>query len=266
MPFNLILNSSNVTNFDNTTFQYDFVNGFFDIEEGSEVCVSQIDIPYSFFNLNLGLYNNTLFQFSTSIDNVTTNYSVRIPDGYYDTDTLNKYLEQYFITNGLYYCDNTGSNYYFIKIYYNSTYYANQIIVSPIISSEVLGNGNIYPVNYVNNTSVTGYTLTIIFPNTGGLNDFLGFNAGSYPTTSSNVNQLNFISNKTPITKPINSIIIRSNLCNNDCASPSDVLDTISVANVKFGELISYVPSYEKWINCSYGTFLILLYIFKSEI
>ena len=59
-------------------------------------------------------------------------------------------------------------------------------------------------VNYVNNTTVTGYTPTIIFPNTGGLNDFLGFTNGSYPTTSSDTNQLNFISNKTPISKSLN--------------------------------------------------------------
>ena len=256
MPFNLILNSSNVTNFDNTTFLYDFANGFFNIEEGAEICVSQIVIPYSFFNINAGLYNNATFQFSTSINSVTTSYSVTLKNGFYKTADINQYLVNYFITNGMYYTDEYGVNQFFIYLYDDPNYFATQIIVNPILkSSSITSINGTFPSNYINMTTVNGYTPTIIFPTTGGLNSILGFTAGSYPSSPSTTNSVNFLSNLSPIPTPINSIVVRTNLCNNDCASPSDILDTFSIAGVNFGDYISYVPTWEKWVNCSYGTF-----------
>ena len=264
MPYNLLLNSSNVTNTDNTTYQYNFINGSFNIEEGAEICISQIVIPYSFFNLNKGLYNNTNFQFSTFINGTTTNYSLIIPNGFYLTTDINNYLEQYFIANGLYCTDNsTGNLVFFIYLYTNVTYYANQFIVSPIIPSST--TGYTFPSNYINTTGVIGYTPKIIFPTTGGLNSILGFTAGTYPSTQSTTTKLNFLSNTTPNASPINSIVVRTNLCNNDCASPSDILDTLSLSGASFGSNITYTPSYEKWINCSYGTFNTFFVYFQDQ-
>lgn len=252
MPFNLILNSSNVTNFDNTTFLYNFSNGYFNIEEGAEICVSQVVIPNTFFNINKGLYNNATFKFSIKIDTTTTQYSVTLKDGFYKTSDINQYLVQYFIENGLYYTDNTGINQFFIYLYPNANYYSNQFIVKPIpINGSVLGT---FPSNYINNTEFTGNTPNIIF-STGGLNSILGFSIGTYPSTISTTSNISFLSDTTPNPNPINSIIIRTNLCNNDCASPSDILDTFSISGVAFGDNITYVPSWEKWINASYGTF-----------
>jgi hypothetical protein len=264
MPFNLLLNSSNVINTDNTNFEYVFANGSFTIEEGSEICVSQIVMPYSFFNLNKGLYNNTTFSFSLRFGATTTQYDITIPDGFYTTTDINNYLEQYFITNAMYCTDTaTGNNVYFIYLYSNATYYANQFIVSPIIPLNTAGYT--FPTSYINSsTSVYGYTPYIIF-NTGGLGSILGFNNGTYPTTQSLTTQLNFISNTTPNATPINSIVIRTNLCNNDCASPSDILDTFSLTNSTFGANITYTPSYEKWINCSYGTFNSFFVYFQDQ-
>ena len=255
MPFNLLLNSSNVANSDNTNFQYNFTNGSFTIEEGAEICISQVIIPYSFFNLNFGLYNNTNFQFSLTFGSTTTNYSITIPNGFYTTADINNYLEQYFITNGMYCTNNSNGNYvFFIYLYTNPTYYANQFIVSPIIPLNTAGYT--FPSGYINASTTTyGYTPKIIFPASGGLNSILGYTAGTYPSTQSLTTQLNFISNATPNATPINSIVVRTNLCNNDCATPSDILDTFSLSGTTFGSNITYTPSYEKWINCSYGTF-----------
>ena len=265
MPFNLLLNSSNVINTDNTNFQYEFTNGSFTIDEGAEICISQIVMPYSFFNLNTALYDNTNFQFSLRFGATTTNYSLTIPNGFYSTTNINNYLEQYFITNGMYCTDNSTGNYvFFIYLYTNITYYANQFIVSPIIPLNTAGYT--FPINYINtSTSTYGYTPTIIFPSTGGLNSILGFNAGSYPSTQSLTTQLNFISNATPNATPINSIVVRTNLCNNDCATPSDILDTFSLSGASFGSNIVYTPSYEKWINCSYGVFNSFFVYFQDQ-
>lgn len=97
------------------------------------------------------------------------------------------------------------------------------------------------------------------------MNDILGFTAGTYPSTPSTTVQLNFISNTTPNATPVNSIVVRTNLCNNDCASPSDILDTFSLNGAAFGTNISYTPSYEKWINCTYGTFSNFFLYFQDQ-
>lgn len=264
MPFNLLLNSSNVINTDNTNFEYNFTNGSFVIEEGAEICISQIVMPYSFFNLNKGLYNNTTFQFSLTFGVTTTQYDVVIPNGFYTTTDINNYLEQYFITNGMYCTNTTTGNYvFFIYLYTNATYYANQFIVSPIIPLNTAGYT--FPSGYINPSTTTyGYTPYIIF-NDGGLGSILGFTNGTYPTTQSLTSQLNFISNTTPNATPINSIVVRTNLCNNDCATPSDILDTFSLSGASFGSNITYTPSYEKWINCSYGTFNSFFVYFQDQ-
>lgn len=260
MPFNLLLNSSNVVNSNNTTYQYNFINGSFNIDEGAEICVSQIVIPYSFFNLNAGLYSNTNFQFKIN----GNTYSLTIPNGFYSTSDINNYLEQYFITNGMYCTNNSNGNYvFFIYLYTNTTYYANQFIVSPVIPSST--SGYTFPSNYINTSGTTYATPQVIFPSSGGLNTILGFSAGIYPSVTSITSQLNFLSNQTPNATPINSIVVRTNLCNNDCASPSDILDTISISSVSFGQNIIYTPSYEKWINCSYGTFSNFFVYFQDQ-
>jgi len=260
MPFNLLLNSSNVNNSDNTSYLYKFVNGSFEIEEGAEICISQIVIPYSFFNLNKGLYNNTTFQF---IINAVT-YTVVIPDGFYTTSDINNYLEQYFITNNMYCTDDaTGKYVFFIYLYTNTTYYANQFIVSPVISSSIAGYT--FPFGYINPSATDYATPQIVFPSTGGLNSILGFTAGTYPSGTSTITSLNFLSNITPNATPINSIVVRTNLCNNNCATPSDILDTISISGTTFGSNITYTPTYEKWINCNYGTFNNFFVYFQDQ-
>jgi hypothetical protein len=260
MPFNLLLNSSNVNNSDNTSYLYKFVNGSFEIEEGAEICISQVVIPYSFFNLNKGLYNNTTFQFI--INSIT--YTVVIPNGFYTTTNINQYLEQYFITNNMYCTNNsTGQYVFFIYLYTNTTYYANQFIVSPVIPSSTAGYT--FPLGYINATGVNFPTPQIVFPSTGGLNTILGFTAGTYPSSTSSVTSLNFLSNITPNATPINSIVVRTNLCNNNCATPSDILDTISITGATFGSNITYTPTYEKWINCNYGTFNNFFVYFEDQ-
>lgn len=260
MPFNLLLNSSNVNNADNTSFLYKFINGSFEIEEGAEICISQIVIPYSFFNLNKGLYDNTTFQFI--INSIT--YTLVIPDGFYSTSDINHYLEQYFLDNNMYCTNTTTGNYvFFIYLYTNTTYYANQFIVSPVIPSSTAGYT--FPSGYINTSGSNYDTPQIVFPSSGGLNSILGFTAGTYPSGTSSVSQLNFLSNITPNATPINSIVVRTNLCNNNCATPSDILDTISISGVSFGSNIVYTPTYEKWINCNYGTFNNFFVYFQDQ-
>ncbi len=56
--YNIVLNSSNVIGNYKTQFQYNFINGSFKIGEIAEICVSQVTIPYCWFNINAAVYNN----------------------------------------------------------------------------------------------------------------------------------------------------------------------------------------------------------------
>ena len=63
MVFNLILNNTNVANKDNTRYAYKFISGGLKIYEGAEMCVSQVILPYSWYNVNAGLYNNNTISY-----------------------------------------------------------------------------------------------------------------------------------------------------------------------------------------------------------
>lgn len=62
MVFNIILNSSNVVNPNNTFYAKSFIGGSLTIPPGSQMCVSQIVMPYSWFNITKN-YNNNIFSY-----------------------------------------------------------------------------------------------------------------------------------------------------------------------------------------------------------
>ena len=246
MPYNLILNSNNVIGSNNTSFRYNFIQGALYIPEDSKICVSQIVIPYSFFNLNLGLYNNTSIRFTFS----GTTYNYVYPNGFYTTTDLNQALQLYMISQGLYLYDTTRSqNVYYIQIYSNSTYYANTINVFPVPASLPTGFTNpsgLFPF------SSSTYTPQVQFPT--NLSSILGFSKGVYypPALQSTAYSIN--STSTPNATPINSIIVRCSLVNNKCTTPTDILDSF-YPNTSFGSNITYTPNYEKWIEANSGIF-----------
>ena len=62
MVFNIILNSSNVVGSTNTAYVKSFIGGSLTIPQGSEMCISQIVIPYSWYNITKN-YNNNSFSY-----------------------------------------------------------------------------------------------------------------------------------------------------------------------------------------------------------
>jgi len=128
MSFTLVLNSQNVIGTGNNTYKYDFIKGNFTIPEDSEVMVANVQLPYSFYNIT-SAYNNNQFKLYWPTDSSTnTTFTITIPDGFYTTTSLNYFLQQYCITNGLYLVNGSGQNVYFFSIQYNSYQYGNQIL------------------------------------------------------------------------------------------------------------------------------------------
>jgi hypothetical protein len=168
------------------------------------------------------------------------------------------------ISQGHYLINNSTSQYlYFIQIYSNTTYYANQIVCFSLPTS--LPTGYTEPpggFNGSNGYPTTTLTPQIIIP-VSGIGSILGYSAGTYPPSTRTTNY-NTISNITPNATPVNSVIVQCDKVNNPCSMPSNVLDTFTI-NATFGSNITYTPSYEKWINLTPGTYNNLLISFCDQ-
>ena len=263
MPYNLILNSSNVISSSNTQFRYNFISGALTINEDSEMSVSQIVMPYSFFNVNATYYNNATirYQFPNS-GGLFDVYNYTLPNGFYQTSDINNALVQYMISQNQYFINtNTGNNLYYIQIVTNTTYYANQIICSPVPTT--LPSGYSLPsagFNYNSTSIASGHTG---LPSVG-YTPKLGFTPNTYYPTSSQTTSYNVLSTTTPNATPINSIVIRCDMANNACAMPSDIIDSFT-PNVAFGSNIVYTPTYEKWISIQSGTYSAMTIVFQDQ-
>ena len=287
MPYTLVLNSSNVIGSNNSIFKYNFINGSFTINEDSEMCISQIVVPYSWFNINRAYYSNATLQYIFPNGSSSDTFTVIFPDGYYSVQDLNYFLQLYMVSqNQYFYNSTTGLNLYYIQIVTNVTYYSNQIIITNIPTT--VPSGYSLPTTIINGYTYTGFncntttaglfgstssfyptsTLTpqVIIPayiGIFGIGSILGFLAGTYPPIAQST-PYNILSNSLPNATPVNSIVVRSDVVNNPCAMPSDILDTFSISS-NFGSNITYTPPYEKWVSIQSGTYANFSIAFQDQ-
>ena len=251
----LILNNNNLIGTNNNTYQYNFLNGCFNIKEDSSICISQITIPYSWYNINSGLYNNNSFQYTFS----GSTFTFTLSDGFYGISDISQALQNYMISQNQYLINtSTGIYQYFIVLASNTTYYANQILTFPIPSS--LPTGYTAPSGFVYSSG--GYTPQIIITS-NSFGKLIGFSSGTYPSTLQS-SSYNVLSNITPNASPVNSLIVRCNLVSNEATMPSDILDSFNI-NATFGSQITYSPSYEKWVSIKPGTYNNFIITFQDQ-
>lgn len=249
MSLSLVINSSNVVNNgSNAQFVYNFINGSLSIPEGSEICASNITIPYAFFNINGQLYNNNVFQYTFPTSSGQQTFVVTLPNGFYTVDNINQYLQTVFIQNGHYLVNSSSQNVYYMTLQYNTTYYAVQVVCYAVPNS--LPSGFTNPANMPFPSSATTPQLVI---GTNNFGNIIGFTTGSYPSTPQSSNQ-SFLSNAVANGSPINSLILRCNLVNNNVSMPSDVLTSIPITTT-FGSNINYVPTFPQWMKMKPGRY-----------
>ena len=257
MSNNLILNSSNVTNQRNI-FQYNFLNGAFVVPDGSEMCISEITIPYSWYNIQQQFYNNTSFQI-TWTEAVLSTYTINLPNGYYSVDTLNQFLQGQLINLGLYIVDPNGDNVYYLSMVYNVSTYSVQLLSFAVPTALPAGYTNpaglVFP-------AVASTPQFIILP-TNNFGSIIGFTAGSYPPAVQATNY-SVLSNTLPNGSPVNSIIVRCNLISNNVVSPSDILDSFQITGA-FGTNLNYSPNFEKWIKIKSGRYSNFTITFQDQ-
>ena len=124
----------NTTHCNNSTgnknsFTYKFVGGGLELDPSKKhsIAVSNITIPYSFFNIS-DIYNNRNVQL---IINGTT-YDINLPASFMDSDSINKFFQWWFIQNNFFVLDAFSNYVYFFKIEMNQSRYAIECIFYPM--------------------------------------------------------------------------------------------------------------------------------------
>lgn len=259
MSYTIVLNSLNVIGSNKNILIYNFLQGF-RIEEGSEICISSVQLPYSWYNISY-FYQNTKFNLIFPTNATTTTLNITIPDGFYTIPQLQSYIEKICIDNNLYLKNSAGNNVYYINIAYNISAYKIQLVCSLVpTTAQLTSLGLTNPAGWVLPTASRCPQLVVLDPYFG---KFIGFNVGTYPTTTTS--NYNKVSDYSPQGSTVNSIILRSNLVNNNIGFPSDIIDSFAISNVSFGSNIDYQPSYEKWVRLQPGVYQNLSITMQDE-
>ena len=256
MSFSLVLTQSNVvSSSNNSIYRYDFLGGNFQMKD-NEICITQATIPYSFFNVN-GANGNTInltFPFATP---VVANLS--LTTGFYTVSDINLFFQNYCVANKYYMIvTTTGQFVYFLAFFTNTTFYQNQVVFTALpTAAEAVTLGWTIPVGATWTLPAASANMTMAFASTGSIAPLLGFVAGtSYsPTAGAGGSSTSILSPNVPIGSFVNSIIMRSNLINNNVGNPTDILDSMPIANATFGANINYSPSFSKWVTIADGTY-----------
>jgi len=251
MSYLININSDNVINSNNSIYKFNFVNGSF-TSNNCEICISQAQIPYSWFNVTVN-YNNNSFQISWTVGGVLTLYTIVLPDGFYTIADINEFIQQFCIINGFYLIDGNGDYVYYFKIVDNQTYYRVQLLLYTVPNS--LPTGYSLPPNFAGFPTVPTTPEFIVLNNNFTI--LTGFNSGTYGSGSVD---LSILSQNTPQGANVNSLVIRCTLVNSNISFPNDILDVIPIVGATFGANINYEPSFEKWqriMNGSYSSITI---------
>ena len=233
--FALILNQTNLDTSDpsNSKYIYGF-NGTRELKD-TKVALSNVSMFYSWFNITSALNNNT-FSFIFPLA-VPTTFNVTVPDGYYSISDLNTYLQSFCITNGLYLVNGSGQFVYYIELVENPTFYSVQLNCYPVPTA--------LPGTWTNPAGLVFPAVTatpqLIVPSTNNFGTLIGFNAGTYPAVAQPT-VYSKISDVTPRVNPVENIIVRCNLVQNNIANPSDVLYSFNASGVGFGSLVNSQP------------------------
>jgi hypothetical protein len=229
------------------------------------MCISNITLPYSFFNVST-FYNNKTFSLIFPTAATTITYSITLPDGFYTITDINSYIQQQCVLNGAYLIDTSGNYVYFIKMIYDSTYYAIQLLyysVPTSIGTYTRPSSGLYS-TVGTGLPTTAYTPQLVLASTGSIKTIMGFAAGTFPSTQT-TSSGNALSTLTPIGSNVNSIIMQCSLISNRCTVPSDIIDSMPINNVSFGSNINYQPPFENFVSVSDGTFNNFSFTFRDQ-
>lgn len=236
----LVLNSRNVIGNNNNTFQYNFLNGSYTVPEGALMSISQITLPYSWFNISAVLGNNTFSYTVPTTASSTLTVTVTLADGFYQLSDLNNALSASLRTNGFYFYNSTApiavgvanipssQIIYPIQFVQDTVNYTNSIVLQYIPTSAsncaiqfgtgwnwayaIIFGGSNYPTNAVlPSVTIPQQNGQNITASTYGIGNILGFTNGTYPPITIYQGLLSSLSSNTPSLALSSPVIIYGN-------------------------------------------------------
>ena len=265
----IVLNKSNIVNSENNSFVYRFPSSV-KFENDSYIAVSQIQLYYSWYNVSSQLSNNK-FSYTWLIGSNLTIFEIVIPDGQYEYETLNEYLQFEMIKNGTFLQNESQDNVYYIEIILNASRYSVQINTYNFPTA--------LPTNYTTPSNFVGFPTSTFNPQIiikSKFNEILGFdlittdlnqnNSYVVPANQNLIQKLNttisYISTIAPNIQPNNNLLLSLSNIDNVYANPTSILYSVS-SNAKFGGLISETPTnyaFAKLISGVYNEIRVNLY------
>lgn len=258
----LVLNSSNIIqDGNNNKLVYKFPNSvqFRD----SYIAFASATMYYSWFNIQSSYVNNTFSYNWINNLGVPTTYNVLVPDGLYEVDTLNKFLQFTLIQNGHYLVNNANQNVYYAEFIVNPARYAIQINTYLFPTALPAGWSNPaavpFPPQSFNPIITLPANINIILGYSAGFATNQNLNNAYVPPVSQYVSKLangtlSYVSTQAPNVQPNSSLLFSLSNIDNAYATPSSILYTL-VPTVAIGELIVEKPSAFIWTKLINGTY-----------
>lgn len=244
----IVLNQNNIVpGSNNNTLVYAFPNSV-DLT-GASIAVSNIQMYYSWDNINV-LYTNNTFSYDwTNNLGVTNTFTVTIPNGLYEISDLNNFLQYTFIANGHYLVNASAQNVYYGEFLVNPTRYAVQINTYPVPTALPFGWSNpaalLFPPAQFN----PRFTLPADF------NEVLGFTAGFTTALNTGVGTtLSYLSSTAPQITSNSNLLVAISGIDNKYSNPSTIIYSLAPA-VGIGELINEKPAQFNFNRLLAGTY-----------
>ena len=257
----IILTTANIEeNSNNTKLVYNFPSGGYSFKNDM-IAVLSIYQYFSIFNITSD-YGNNSFSY-VWFDGIE--YTITIPDGYYEISDLNAYFQSIMIANTHYMTNSAGQFIYFLEFLVNTSRYAVQINSYPLDTTIQSTNNYILPTGATWSVPATS-TLSQFNINTTGFGEVLGYEIGSYPDTQVGSSTISFLSSKAPQVTPYSSILVSCNLVNNRAVIPSNILTSYTPLGTSIGSLFNFEPNYLQFADVEIGQYTQLVLEFRDQL
>lgn len=237
--FPIILNQTHADPNDTSTYRYRFNRGSAEFKDKkARVALQKLNLFYSWRNIDSELYNNNKFQmiFPDGSPLGFTEYNIFIDNGNYDVDSLNKWLQNWFIQNNKYLINSsTGAYRFFYEIITNPQTYKIQLISHeiPISMPPSFQNptGGTFSFPTVPNQQPTLVVLPFTQSNFGKL---IGFSQGGY---------FDAVSNLVPEINPCPNVVVTCSLAaGGRYTNPSDIIYSFVTGTTQYGSMLNIEP------------------------
>jgi hypothetical protein len=257
----IILTTANIVeNSNNTKLVYNFPSGGYSFKNDM-IALQSVYQYFSIFNVTSD-YGNNSFSY-VWVDGIE--YTITIPDGYYEISDLNSYFQSIMIANKHYMTNSAGQFVYFLEFVVNTSRYAVQINSYPLDTTIQSTNGYILPsgATWVVPETSTQAQFKI---NSSAFGEVLGYEIGSYPDTQVGSSTSSFLSSKAPQITPYSSILVSCNLVNNRAVIPSNILSSYTPLGTSIGSLFKFEPNYLQFADVEDGQYTQLVLELRDQL